>query len=141
MIRKIFTAALCLVSCSPSPVGEAARVGEHTENANEHELDSHDLDIGEAVSLVFNDGKEVEGELVAIYDHSVWWDDPTDTYTFGLFRSSLLKPYPDDESMIFVSSLDVASTTIRGPAGSRYRDAMRDASIFPLHLHQPCMIN
>lgn len=55
------------------------------------------------------DGRVIEGELVAIYDHAAWWVDPSATRTFALFDPTYFAPWPDDRSLVFVDEADVAT--------------------------------
>ncbi|MCB9598288.1 MAG: M23 family metallopeptidase [Sandaracinaceae bacterium] len=77
------------------------------------------------------DGARLEGELVATYDHSIWWWSPADERTYALFDPRALAEWPDDRSLRFVSSLDVtALDAIARPAGQpTYREAMRGAGV------------
>ena len=54
------------------------------------------------------DGGVVQGELVATYDMSRWWN-PRPAMLYGLFDGRRYAPYPDDRSFQFVSSDEIES--------------------------------
>ncbi|MCA9611016.1 MAG: M23 family metallopeptidase [Myxococcales bacterium] len=91
------------------------------------------VDAGAAAwtRLTTTDGATIEGELVARYDHARWWWDPAAEETLALFDPRGLAEWPDDRSLTFVSSLDVAGlAAVARPDGlSSYRDAMRDRGV------------
>lgn len=58
--------------------------------------------------ITLHDGTIHLGELVATYDHSVWWE-ASDEVTYALFDAASFAPWPDDHSMRFISSNDAAS--------------------------------
>ena len=90
--------------------------------------DSDLLAVGQSVTLAVRNGSSVSGEIVAIYDHSLWWDAPSTEWTYGLFRPALLRPYPSDRSIATVSSLDLVGAA-PAPATTGYRDALRSQGI------------
>jgi hypothetical protein len=55
------------------------------------------------------DGTRVQGEVIATYDHRLWWDESEQT-SWAVFDPEGWALYPDDVSLRFVSSLDVASS-------------------------------
>ena len=64
--------------------------------------------------ITLNDGTEVEGELVATYDHSIWWE-AEDLVTYAIFDPTAFAEWPEDRSLQFVSSADVQQLE-HGPA-------------------------
>lgn len=60
---------------------------------------------GRRMTLV--DGRIIEGELVATYDHASWWVDPAPDRTFALFDSTRFAAWPDDRSIVFVDEGEV----------------------------------
>ena len=60
-------------------------------------------------SFILTDGTEVQGEVIATYDHRLWWDDSEQT-TWAVFDPEGWAVYPEDRSLHFVSSLDVATS-------------------------------
>jgi len=81
--------------------------------------------------LELSGGGRIDGELLAVYDHSRWWSQPGPELTYGLFRPLLFAPYPNDRSMAFVSSTDVRTAdTEPWPEGRiRYRDFLHSAGL------------
>ncbi|NOY25533.1 MAG: M23 family metallopeptidase, partial [Oligoflexia bacterium] len=61
---------------------------------------------GTAFTLV--DGSVVTGQVVADYDHSLWWD-ASDQTSWAVFDPDGYAIYPDGRSTRFVTSLDIAS--------------------------------
>jgi hypothetical protein len=80
------------------------------------------------VEVVLKSGEKVTGQLIAEYDHSGWWVNPSNEVTLGIFDGSKFGEYPNDKSMRFLSSYDVVSVTdVTLPAGTIvYRDMLRD---------------
>lgn len=78
--------------------------------------------------FALRDGRDIVGELVATYDHSVFWHDPSPELTFAVYRDDWYAPYPDDRSVTFVSSLDVLEQAPVALAARPFRDAMRARS-------------
>jgi len=72
------------------------------------------LVLGDYVS-VRKDNLNVEGEVLAIYDHSVFWGTPEDKVTFALYRDQSLKPFPNDESVRLFNASDVEIFEARAP--------------------------
>jgi len=81
--------------------------------------------------LVLVDGRSIEGELIATYDHRAWWTDPSDELTYALFDPARLAEYPDDHSVSLWSSHDVREmTTVLLRSGVRsYQDELRARAI------------
>ncbi len=77
------------------------------------------------------DGDTLEGELIATYDHSIWWWTPSDQRTFAVFDPRGLAPWPDDRSTRFISSRDLLSATpiARPPGVATHRSAMRERGV------------
>jgi hypothetical protein len=61
---------------------------------------------GQWVEVRQTDGAAVSGEVIAVYDHSVWWVSSDDLITVALFDPALLAEYPDDRSMTFLRWTD-----------------------------------
>lgn len=80
------------------------------------------------VEVVLKSGEKVLGQLIAEYDHSGWWSNPSSEVTLGIFDGSKFGAYPNDKSVRFLSSYDVVSVSdVTLPAGTIvYRDMMRD---------------
>lgn len=80
------------------------------------------------MEITLKTGEKRQGQLLATYDHSVWWVDPSPEKTLALFDPSKFAEYPDDASSSFFSSYDVTSVKdITLPPGTVvYRDMLRD---------------
>lgn len=81
--------------------------------------------------MTLGDGRVVEGELIAVYDHAGWWVDPSATRTFALFDPTSFAPWPDDRSIAFVDEADVVSDEPIGLPSDRpsYREFLADQGI------------
>lgn len=75
----------------------------------------------------------VQGQLIATYDHTTWWTDPTGEFTYALFDPEHFEAYyADDRSIRLVSSLDVVSMSSElsaSPHPESYRDLLRREGI------------
>ena len=80
------------------------------------------------VDVLLKSGEKVTGQLIAEYDHSGWWVNPSSEKTLAIFDGSKFGAYPDDHSFRFLSSYDVVSVSdVTLPAGTLvYRDMLRD---------------
>ncbi len=134
MVERFLMVALFVAACASGPAEEAPVDAGGSDSGTVSDPDSGSsrdtagdlvLEVGESVALDLADGTQVVGELVAIYDHAVWWDDPADERTYGLFRQAELRPYPDDTSMVFVSSLDVVGAATVAPGDLSYPESLR----------------
>lgn len=75
----------------------------------------------------------VQGQLIATYDHTTWWTEPSGEFTFALFDPEQFEPYyAEDRSVRLVSSLDVVSISSEdstSPHPEMYRDLLRREGI------------
>jgi hypothetical protein len=71
-------------------------------------------------------GESFEGELVAVYDTSRWWN-PLDGLLYGVFDPTGFAPYPDDRSFRFVLESNVSSMlpAVRPPNSEPYLEFLR----------------
>lgn len=84
------------------------------------------------VKITLKGGEVVIGELIATYDHSIWWDNPSSEITYGIFDATKYGEYPDDHCLRFLSSNDIASKVdITLPTGTvAYRDMLRAKGMY-----------
>jgi hypothetical protein len=70
------------------------------------------------------DGRLVEGELIARYDHAQWWDEPAERLTLAVFDPDRFAAWPDDRAIVFVDQADVVSESavVLPSDRPRYRD-------------------
>lgn len=68
-----------------------------------------DTDGGPWAEATLNDGRRLAGELIARYEHRIWWDNPSDEVTYALFDQSRFATTTADRSVTIVSSYDLAS--------------------------------
>lgn len=80
--------------------------------------------------LTLDDGRELGGEHLYTYDHSLWWD-PSDSLTYALFDPTRYAEHPADRSVSFTSSLIVESIVEEAlePAVTTYQDFLRDLGV------------
>jgi hypothetical protein len=121
-------------TAEPAEVGEVlepADVNEDTTRASDS-ADSNTLDVnadlsdcasalelvlGQHYDLELSDHDEmgeptvVSGELIAVYDHSRWWKNPTGETTLALFAAERFADWPDDRSVLFVERSDIVRVT------------------------------
>lgn len=105
--------------------------GDPDEPDGELDLSDAERDLPDPTltSLIMSDGQTVRGELVATYDHSLWWD-ASDQLTYALFEPDGFFPYPNDHSFRFVSSWDVLEIELATEAAQRpYVDLMRQRNL------------
>lgn len=124
------SAALWIACGSPAAPDAGIEDAPAAEDAGllDARTDSGAADAGTAAwTRITTASGSYEGELVATYDHSIWWWNAADERTYALFDPRALAEWPDDRSMTFVSSLDVAAMdAIAAPASvPSHRDAMR----------------
>ena len=81
------------------------------------------------VRLTLRDGRFAVGERIALYDHAIWWWEPSDERTHALFDPAGLAEWPEDRSLRFISSRDVLAEERAPREGETYRDAMRSRGI------------
>ena len=79
-----------------------------------------DLVIGRHYDLELAD-TVVSGELIAVYDHSRWWKDPTDETTLALFDAGRFADWPDDRSVVFVERSRVIRATESAVSAAPFR--------------------
>jgi len=94
--------------------------------------DPVEIAVGVGVNAVLADGREVTGELVALYDHRDFWFEPEDRETWALFEPARLEEAWDrDRSFVFVDVREVVSAWAwELPLGRvSYRQALRDRGI------------
>jgi len=84
------------------------------------------------VEVTLKSGEKVTGQLIAEYDHSIWWTNPTNETTLGIFDAAKFGEYPDDHSFRFLSSKDIVSVDdVTLPEGTVvYKDMLRDEGMF-----------
>jgi hypothetical protein len=138
----LFAALLVVSSCVPAPGPGSSDGGAQEDDAGElQESDAGalgDADAGDTLQdagagpllwkrWTLEDGGVIEGELVASYDPTLWWN-PVPGPLLAAFDARAYAPYPDDRSLRFFSEADVASVVdIEAPAGEpSYRDFLRD---------------
>lgn len=88
--------------------------------------------VGDHVTVTI-DGGLVRGELVATYDHTIWWV-PQDALTWAIFDPSRFHPYPADSSLVFIRQADILDVTAEPlpTTVTPYRELLRDRGIvFP----------
>lgn len=94
--------------------------------------------------FVLGDGRVIEGEVIAVYDHARWWVEPSAMRTFAVFDPSRFSPWPDDRSVLFVDEDDVVSEEAVTLPDDRpsYRAwlAAREIGIQRVPTEQPSMI-
>ncbi len=108
----------------PEANDDAMRPGDANDGgALDVEVDSSDgtttaeLVLGQHYELELRDPSAsgeptvVSGELIAVYDHSRWWKDPTDEATLALFAADRFADWPDDRSVLFVERSRIARVT------------------------------
>lgn len=97
----------------------------------------------EGERFVLDDGRVIEGELVATYDHARWWT-PTPGTTYAVFDPERYAEWPDDRSLVFVDGDAVtAREPLRLPADRpRYLDwlAARGLGIATTPLTEPALV-
>jgi len=78
------------------------------------------------VRVTTTDGETHLGEVVATYDATGWWS-PRPGFRLALFDSAAYAPFPADESLTVISSLDIVASTPSGWPDDRlgYRDDRR----------------
>ncbi|MEQ9077881.1 MAG: M23 family metallopeptidase [Sandaracinaceae bacterium] len=81
------------------------------------------------VRLTLRDGGVAVGERIALYDHAIWWWEPSDERTHALFDPAGLAEWPEDRSLRFISSRDVLAEERAPREGETYRDAMRSRGV------------
>lgn len=69
-------------------------------------------------------GEVFDGELVAIYDSSLWWN-PGPGLLYGVFDPAGYAAYPNDRSMRFVWEPDVVSVREVTTSATPYREFLR----------------
>jgi hypothetical protein len=89
------------------------------------------------VEVLLSSGDKVVGQLIAEYDHSVWWVNPSDEKTLAIFDAAKFGDYPNDHSIQLLSSYDVQSVKdITLPPGTVvYRDMLRNKGM--VHAQMP----
>lgn len=125
-------ASAALIVCTTASCG-APTNGDHPGGDNEVAGDVDRLAVGQFTTVTTHSGRSITGELVAIYDHALWWDNPSDELTYALFRPAMLAQFPDDASMAFISSFDVA-TTATAASTTFYVQSLRQRDIL---IHSP----
>ncbi len=82
--------------------------------------------LGEVVSLTTSQGN-AHGELVAIYDRRLWWNDASLDVQLALFDGARLAQYPADASfsMPLASTLLTLTSTPLDPGTESYRATLR----------------
>lgn len=81
--------------------------GRSSDGGRDAVLSAPDSQAGETI-LHLVGGETVHGALTSIYDHSAFWDASTRT-TYGIFDEARFHPYPQDESVRFFGSQEIAS--------------------------------
>ena len=72
----------------------------------------YDLELGApGMSDESDESTVVSGELIAVYDHSRWWKNPTDEVTLALFAAERFADWPDDRSVLFVERSHIVRVT------------------------------
>lgn len=92
--------------------GDGGGDGDVADGGNDGGLDGDVGDGGAETTYVrvTTDDDVFEGELVAVYDHSIWWHDPADVLTRAIFRrGGYDAAYPRDQSFVFISSLETSA--------------------------------
>jgi hypothetical protein len=91
------------------------------------------------VEVTLKSGQKRQGQLIATYDHSIWWSNPSPEKTLAIFDPAKFADYPDDHSMEFLSSFNIETVIdITLPAGTEaYRDMLRKKGIVIQQLPVP----
>ena len=100
-----------------------------------------DLD---GLRLTLADGSLVQGEVVTMYDHRLWWD-ASEQSTRALFDPAAWAPWPDDRSLRFVSDLDILSEEQISLGGAApYEESVREQGVsiqaMPLDVDGPALV-
>jgi hypothetical protein len=137
-MRTLRGAPLALASClsllgacgplDDGPVGEAP-VDESPDGGAPTEpsgVDPDALELGRLARLTLTGGDEVTGEVVATYDHSRWWSQPTAERTWAIFDASAYAAWPDDRSFRFVKASSIEHAQLDTVVGAPYRERIRE---------------
>jgi hypothetical protein len=135
--RPILLWCLALAACAgegreiqDARAAPDADVDRHDAGAIDLGVDAAPLDQGVSGSwaaIALASGEQVEGELVATYDHRSWWNDPSELETFALFDQVRFGPVREDRSFRFVSSSEIRSMSLGAAPEGRvsFRDFAR----------------
>ncbi len=122
----------------------------HSEVATADSLEDSALDsmgeptvfeIGLRYEVSRKSAPSLEGELIAIYDHSLWWDVAEPRRTLAFFDATRFADFPEDRSLVFIDEDDIVSATPMSPAVPTFRDWLEAQALgFALPLEGPVYV-